>query len=708
MECRMSTLSAPDAKWACQISIRREYDIHGNPLQKGSERRFGRVIHNKEDIELALRRAQCAVLNPHLAEKDIMSASAHDLTGAPFYTEQSLQFSRDIICIDLEGPNLTDLHFIDLPGLVQNAEPDTVKLVEDMVVSHIKGDCLILVALPMTDDIENQKALRLARQVDPDGGRTIGVMTKVDMLTEGQLKAREIWLDIIEGRRHSLVHGYYCTRQPDDAQRLAKITPKDARVAEAKFFSTTSPWSTSNHKNRFGTDNLVSSLSQHLETMLNKALPRIQKDAAQKFASCTQELQGLPTAIDGDPANYMLNLVTSFCNDVNNAVHNGLDANQLVHRNKETFLEYKYAIRKSAPNFIPIVMRDAEDGRLSPNTSHRVDEHTTGPVFTLTDMREHIQRSITRELPNNVPFFAKVDLIAKFQVGWNSSTQVCYNAVRKHVEQMLERQISSTFHRYEHLEGHIRIFVSEVLQKHFDICKSSIEPLLLAEKTPFTQNTHYLEDTSAKWLSKYKAKRSSTLAEHNERPMVKKPRTNEALATPVPSPSPTPAPIQLWGAKAKASSDFGFRMPVNPAPFNENENNTDPERENYLRQAIAFLAAAGMPGITEADLGKLITADEYETEIKVMSEVRGYFQIAYKRVIDIIPSLIDLLFVKAIAKDMQGSLISKLSLGTADARQRCAQYLEENPTVVAKRKELTAQKERLEEVRKALHQFGLS
>jgi hypothetical protein len=69
-----------------------------------------------------------------------------------------------------------------------------VELVKDLVVSHIKGKCLILVALPMTgissrfemcacltrylrflaDDIDNQIALRLARREDPEGRRTIG------------------------------------------------------------------------------------------------------------------------------------------------------------------------------------------------------------------------------------------------------------------------------------------------------------------------------------------------------------------------------------------------------------------------------------------------------------------------------------------------------------------------------------------------------
>lgn len=66
------------------------------------------------------------------------------------------------------------------------------------------------------------------------------------------------------------------------------------------------------------------------------------------------------------------------------------------------------------------------------------------------------------------------------------------------------------------------------------------------------------------------------------------------------------------------------------------------------------------------------------------------------------------MFVKAIADAMQSSLISKLSLGAADANERCGMYLSENPMVVLKRKELAARKQRLEEVRQSLHKFGLS
>ena len=86
-------------------------------------------------------------------------------------------------------------------------------------------------------------------------------MTKPDMLTLGSTKARDLWLDVIEGRRHSLTHGYYCTRQPDDAERSAGVTSANARVTESTYFKETVPWSTSAHKHRFGTNNLIATLS---------------------------------------------------------------------------------------------------------------------------------------------------------------------------------------------------------------------------------------------------------------------------------------------------------------------------------------------------------------------------------------------------------------------------------------------------------------
>ena len=99
-------------------------------------------------------------------------------------------------------------------------------------------------------------------------------MTKPDTLPAGATKARELWLDVIEGRRHALKHGYFCTRQPDDEERANAITNRQARDAETRFFSSTFPWATSTQQHRFGTNKLVETLSRLLTTIIDAVYVR--------------------------------------------------------------------------------------------------------------------------------------------------------------------------------------------------------------------------------------------------------------------------------------------------------------------------------------------------------------------------------------------------------------------------------------------------
>jgi hypothetical protein len=94
-------------------------------------------------------------------------------------------------------------------------------------------------------------------------------MTKPDMLTFCSDKMRELWLDVLEGRCQPLRHGYYCTRQPDDAERAKCISSTEARTREADFFASTMPWAESSNQSRLGTPNLVGTLSGLLVHTIN-------------------------------------------------------------------------------------------------------------------------------------------------------------------------------------------------------------------------------------------------------------------------------------------------------------------------------------------------------------------------------------------------------------------------------------------------------
>ena len=107
-------------QWSCNVSIVKLYeyqhDARGGPfgpwVQK-SERTsiFFANVQRKEEVEHLLRRAQMAVLNP---TKDPLSFMSTDLS----LCSPSQEFSPNVVRLDISGPGLLNLSFVDLPGII--------------------------------------------------------------------------------------------------------------------------------------------------------------------------------------------------------------------------------------------------------------------------------------------------------------------------------------------------------------------------------------------------------------------------------------------------------------------------------------------------------------------------------------------------------------------------------------------------------------
>ncbi|PNX73485.1 dynamin-related protein 3a-like, partial [Trifolium pratense] len=124
----------------------------------------------------------------------------------------------------------------DLPGItkvpVGDQPSDIEARIRTMIMSYIKEpSCLILAVTPANSDLANSDALQMAGVADPDGNRTIGVITKLDIMDRGT-DARNLLL----GKVIPLRLGYVgvVNRSQEDIQMNRSI--KDALVAEEKFF----------------------------------------------------------------------------------------------------------------------------------------------------------------------------------------------------------------------------------------------------------------------------------------------------------------------------------------------------------------------------------------------------------------------------------------------------------------------------------------
>ena len=76
---------------------------------------------------------------------------------------------------------------VNLPGVtrvpVGDQPRDIGKQIKDMLFKYIsKPACIVLVVTAANTDLANSDGLKLAREVDPEGTRTIGVLTKVDLM----------------------------------------------------------------------------------------------------------------------------------------------------------------------------------------------------------------------------------------------------------------------------------------------------------------------------------------------------------------------------------------------------------------------------------------------------------------------------------------------------------------------------------------------
>ncbi|KAI1782554.1 hypothetical protein LXA43DRAFT_905446, partial [Ganoderma leucocontextum] len=94
-------------------------------------------------------------------------------------------------------------------------------------------------------------------------------------------------------------------------------------------------------------------------------------------------------------------------------------------------------------------------------------------------------------------------------------------------------------------------------------------------------------------------------------------------------------------------------------------------------------------------------------ELIVMADVRSYFQVSYKRVIDNVPQTIHHDFVQGFAYGLQAYLLGKLDLGGEDASQHLEKLLEEDPSVSGRRRYLQDRKKGLEGMKVRLTDFRI-
>lgn len=188
------------------------------------------------------------------------------------------KFSRDVLSIEIAGPDQEHFSIIDVPGIFQNSEPgkttaDDIQLVNDMVHSYMENPRSILLAvIHANDDIANQGILEKAKKLDPEADRTFGVLTKPDLVDQG---AEGAVIEIMEGKSQPLKHGWHMVRNLNQKELNETSESRQSRNAlEQAFFDTKHPWNQLN-KTTVGVSSLRTRLQEILDGHLRRHFPKV-------------------------------------------------------------------------------------------------------------------------------------------------------------------------------------------------------------------------------------------------------------------------------------------------------------------------------------------------------------------------------------------------------------------------------------------------
>ncbi|KAJ3197089.1 vacuolar protein sorting-associated protein 1 [Irineochytrium annulatum] len=224
--------------------------------------------------------------------------------------------SAQPINLRIYSPNVLTLTMVDLPGLtkvpVGDQPKDIERQIKDMIMKFItKNNAIILAVTAANTDLANSDGLKLAREVDPEGLRTIGVLTKIDLMDQGT----DV-VDILAGRIIPLRLGYVpvVNRGQRDIDNKKKIN--DALESEKNFFENHSSYRS---KAQYcGTPFLARRLSMILMHHIRNTLPEIKAKISQSLAKYQMELQQLGDPLGDDSSimqNMILNVITEFTSE---------------------------------------------------------------------------------------------------------------------------------------------------------------------------------------------------------------------------------------------------------------------------------------------------------------------------------------------------------------------------------------------------------
>ena len=243
------------------------------PAEESKLKGFNKTLRDLEEFEAVVDKA-----------KEAMGIS--DTAGA---------FSNDVLRVEISGPEKPHLTIVDLPGLIHSENKKQsaadVKLVWGMVRAYMENKrSIILAIISAKNDYANQAILKLAKEIDSGGTRTLGVITKPDMLPVGSESERS-FVGLSKNEDIVFRLGWHIVRNRNYEERNESNETRDAN--EAAFFSE-GIWKNL-ARTMVGIKTLRTRLSKVLLDQIKAELPDLVLEIENNLEDCETKLAKLGT-----------------------------------------------------------------------------------------------------------------------------------------------------------------------------------------------------------------------------------------------------------------------------------------------------------------------------------------------------------------------------------------------------------------------------
>ncbi|CAM4411867.1 interferon-induced GTP-binding protein Mx1-like [Lepidochelys kempii] len=256
--------------------------------------------------------------DPSVVEKEIRKAQ-DAMAG------EGVGISQELISLEISSPNVPDLTLIDLPGIarvaVGNQPQDIGEQIKKLIKKFIaKQETINLVVVPSNVDIATTEALKMAQEVDPDGDRTLGILTKPDLVDRG---TESSVVDIVRNLVIHLRKGYRIVKCRGQQDIDDKLTLASAIQKEREFFEQHEHFRVLLDENKATIPILAEKLTSELVEHINKSLPVLEEQINIQLQKATEELRkygkGTPKA-EGEKLFFLIDKIKLFNQDIVSSV----------------------------------------------------------------------------------------------------------------------------------------------------------------------------------------------------------------------------------------------------------------------------------------------------------------------------------------------------------------------------------------------------